>query len=274
MSAMTFDLTSTPAVPFWRLVLVETRKTVDTVASFWLVMSMFIITVLLDGFVMLAAILQSSPVNYFDFTQLSLVATSVLLPILGVLLVTGEWGQRTAMVTFSLEPRRLRVVLAKLVVGLVLTVATVLIALVVALACTLVCELFNGDQTTWGATTTGFEGTDASGPALLVGYLLTQAIAMTSGFALAALLLNTPAAIVVYLVYSFALPGVLFAVSAIWTDFADVSPYLNFVEAQAPLATLSLGSAEEWLQLFTSGLLWLGLPLGLGLLRILRAEVK
>ncbi len=40
-------------------------------------------------------------------------APRVLLPVLGIMLVTSEWGQRTAMVTFALEPRRRRVVWAK-----------------------------------------------------------------------------------------------------------------------------------------------------------------
>ena len=41
----------------------------------------------------------------------------ILLPVLGILLVTSEWSQRTAMVTFTLEPSRSRVIAAKFVVA-------------------------------------------------------------------------------------------------------------------------------------------------------------
>ena len=39
---------------------------------------------------------------------------------LGILLVTSEWGQRTGMVTFTLEPHRGKVIAAKVVAALVL----------------------------------------------------------------------------------------------------------------------------------------------------------
>ena len=38
---------------------------------------------------------------------------SVLLPVVGVLLVTSEWSQRTALLTFVMVPDRNRVALAK-----------------------------------------------------------------------------------------------------------------------------------------------------------------
>ena len=46
----------------------------------------------------------------------------ILLPVLGVMSVTGEWTQRTAMVTFALVPSRGRVVAAKYVSALVIAV--------------------------------------------------------------------------------------------------------------------------------------------------------
>lgn len=259
----TFDISQTARVPFARLVAVEMRKAVDTVASFWLVASIVILTVIIDGFVLLVTVIQSSAVALGDFAYLSLLVTSLLLPILGIMLVTSEWGQHTAMVTFSLEPRRTRVIWAKLTVGVALTLATVVIAIVVGVLCTLVCEIASPDQTTWDLAARE-----------LTGYLITQTLAMLGGFALATLLLNTPATIVLYFVYRFALPGVLFVVSDLVDAFGKVSPYLNFSEAQGPLFDLTLNTGEEWAQLLVSGLIWLVLPLTLGIMRILRAEVK
>ncbi len=242
---------------------VELRKCVDTVASFWLVASIAILVVVVDGFVLVATLVQGLEVSFNDFTGVAAGVTSLLLPVLGIMLVTSEWSQRTAMVTFSLEPRRLRVVMAKLVVGLVLTLLTVLVSILIGVLFTGLCEIVQSDQTSWGV--------DGSG---LVGFFLTQCLAMAGGFALAALLLNTPAAIVTFFIYKWAIPIVLFIISDLVEAFAKISPYVNFLEAQDPLFDLSLNTAQEWAQLLVSGLIWLGIPLALGLLRILRAEVK
>ena len=65
------------------------------------------------------------------------------------MLVTSEWSQRTALVTFTLEPRRSRVVLAELVVAQLLTVLTLVVAFVVGVVCTAICELVQPDLTSW-----------------------------------------------------------------------------------------------------------------------------
>jgi hypothetical protein len=57
---------------------------------------------------------QSEPVRFVDFTNIAAHMTSFLLPILAIMLVIGEWSQRSAPITFTLGPRRSRVVLAKL----------------------------------------------------------------------------------------------------------------------------------------------------------------
>ncbi|MCW2866783.1 MAG: hypothetical protein JWR20_971, partial [Marmoricola sp.] len=105
------------------------------------------------------------------------------------------------------------------------------------------------------------------------GFLLSQLFAMLTGFALATLLLNTAAAIVVYFAYSFVLP-ILFVLGANFLGwFADLRPWIDFADAQRPLLDGSM-SGSGWAHLLVSGLLWLGVPLALGLWRVLRAEVK
>ena len=54
---------------------------------------------------------------------------SIFLPIVGLLLVTSEWSQRTALTTFTLVPERGRVVAAKLLAGCALALAAVAICL-------------------------------------------------------------------------------------------------------------------------------------------------
>jgi hypothetical protein len=52
--------------------------------------------------------------------------------VLAILTVTTEWTQRTGLVTYTVEPSRLRVTLAKLVAVVALGLVAVTVALVVA----------------------------------------------------------------------------------------------------------------------------------------------
>ena len=45
---------------------------------------------------------------------------AILLPVVAILLFTGEWSQRGVFTTFTQEPRRIRVVNAKLAVSLLM----------------------------------------------------------------------------------------------------------------------------------------------------------
>ena len=262
-SALTMDVSGTPPIPFTRLVGVELRKSYNTRAAFWLLGAIVIIVALAEGILTAIIAVQGGEVTWGDFIGVAAFLTSFLLPVLGIMLVTSEWGQRTAMVTFALEPQRSKVILAKLVVGLLLALATAVVAIVIGAGCTLICEIFTGDTTTWDF---GLE--------FLAGFLVTQMLAMTGGFALATLLLNTPAAIVLFFVYYWVVP-IIFAVGAeLMSWFADIAPYINLREAQAPIADWSLSGGEELAQLAVSSVIWIALPIALGLMRILRAEVK
>lgn len=258
----TLDLGGTAKVPFSRLVRIELRKSYDTRASFWLLATIAIIVLLVEAIVLLVSVVQDGEVSFGDFVGAAAYLTAVLLPVLGIMLVTSEWSQRTAMVTFALEPRRSLVVWAKLVVGLVLTLVTALGATALGLVMNLLYAVLHG-----GADWT-------FGWNYFVGFLIVQSLAMLGGFALATLLLNTPAAIVLFFVYKWVLPGI-FAIASVnlgWFD--DASQWFDFQRAQQPLTDLSLGTGAEWGHLLVSGVIWLVVPLVLGTLRILRAEVK
>ena len=97
---------------------------------------------------------------------------------------------------------------------------------------------------------------------------------MLGGFAIATLLLNTPASIVLFVVYRFVLPGVFAAAGR-----AERLVRLGRALARLPGRAgrhLRVGPLrpEEWSHLLVSGFIWLALPLGIGMWRILRAEVK
>ena len=256
------DITGTRPIPFSRLVAVELRKSYDTRAGRWLLISMAVLTALVMAIQLSVVVVQDLSVGYRDFMTSTSFSIGLLLPVLGILLLTSEWGQRTAMVSFTLEPRRPRVILAKLVVGIGLAFASVVVALVLGAIANVLYGLLAGVSPDWDLTVL-----------LTLAFLLLQVIGVLTGFALAALLLNSAAAIVLYMVYSFVLPGLFELGSALIGWFADLRPWIDFNGAQTPLVDATM-SGEDWAHFAVSGVIWLVLPLAIGLWRVLRAEVK
>jgi ABC-2 type transport system permease protein len=256
------DLTSTPPTPFSRLVRVELRKTWDTRAGLWLLISTAVLTGVVMVIQLSVVVVQDLNVSYNDFLTSTNFSMALLLPVLGILLLTSEWSQRTAMVSFSLEPRRPLVIAAKFVVGIGLAIAAVVIALVLATICNALYGALSGDEVVWdlGLSNVG-------------GFVLLQVIGMLTGFAFAALLLNSPAAIVLYMVYSFVLPGLFGLGAALIGWFEDLRPWIDFNYAQGPLVDATM-TGEDWAHFAVSGFIWLVVPLTIGVWRVLRAEVK
>jgi hypothetical protein len=255
------DVSRTPRTPFHRLVLVELRKTYDTRAGFWLLAVIGLIVLATEVIALVVTTVQNEAIAFGDFIGAAAFMTSFLLPVLGIMLITSEWSQRTAMVTFALEPNRPRVIGAKALVGVVLTLLTVVVSIAIGFVCTVLYRLIEG-HADW-----------TFGWADFAAFLVTQNLAMLGGFALAALLLNTPAAIVVFFVYKWVLPGLFALGSALMGWFETLAPWIDFQAAQTAIWDWS-SSAEDWAQLVVSGLLWLGVPLVWGVWRVLRAEVK
>jgi ABC-2 type transport system permease protein len=87
-----------------RLALIELRKATDTRAGRWLLVVIAVVTV---GTACIVALTGKAP----DHTLRHILsgtsaATALLVPLLGVMLVTSEWSQRTALTTFTIVPRR------------------------------------------------------------------------------------------------------------------------------------------------------------------------
>src|SRR4051794_12513656 len=204
----TIDISGTAGIPFSRLLRVELRKSADTRAGRWLIGVTVGLALAAEViFLIVAATHDDVEARYGDFVAVSAFVSSVLLPVLGIMLVTSEWSQRTAMTTFALEPRRTRVVMAKMVSGVLLTAFVIAFALVVGVLCNLLYGALGGSLD-W---TFGWRGFSA--------FVATQTLAMLGGFALACLLLNTPAAIVMFFVYKWVLPGLLALGAALMSWF-------------------------------------------------------
>jgi ABC-type transport system involved in multi-copper enzyme maturation permease subunit len=258
----TLDISGTTALPFGRLVRVELRKMADTRAGRWLLISIAAVTALVLAIQLAVVISNDIRVDFRDFMIAMNTPMGVLLPVLGIMSVTSEWSQRTAMVTFSLEPSRARVVLAKFASTMLIAVVAVVIGLALSVAANLLYGALSDSPVVWD-----IEALD------LVFYFLLHVIGMATGFAFGTLFLHTAVAIVVYFVYSFVLPGLFQLGAQLMGWFADIQPWIDFAAAQNPLIAGDV-DGEQWAQLGVSGLIWLGLPLAVGLWRVLRAEVK
>ena len=256
------DISSTSPTPFLRLARVELRKTWNTRAGLWLLISTAVLTAAVMVIQLVVVVAQDLRVSYNDFLTSTSFSIGLLLPVIGILLVTSEWSQRTAMVTFSLEPRRPMVIAAKFVVGIGLAVTAVVIALLLATLCNALYGAFSANEVVWDL-----------GIANVGGFVLLEVIGMLTGFAFATLLLNSPAAIVLYMVYSFVLPGLFALGAALIGWFESLQPWIDFNYAQGPLVDATM-TGSDWAHFAVSGFIWLVVPLTIGVARVLRAEVK
>jgi ABC-type transport system involved in multi-copper enzyme maturation permease subunit len=258
----TLDVSRTPRVPFGRLVGVELRKLADTRAGRWLLIAIAALTLLVLVIQISVVIGQSLHPKFLDFLQGMNTPMGILLPVLGVMSVTSEWSQRTAMVTFALEPSRVRVVAAKLVSVLVVSVGALAIGLLLGSLANVLYGALSGDPVVWGGVAK-----------YALFYLLLYVFGMATGFAFGALLLNSPAGIVVYFVYSFVLPTLFDIGAALMHWFHGLQPWIDFNTDQNTLIDATI-HGTQWSQLVVAGLIWLVLPLVVGVWRIRRAEVK
>src|SRR3954470_8162112 len=117
-------------ISFPRLTAVELRKMVDTRAGFWL---QAIVGLLTAGVVVLFVLLTHGDKRELrDLFALAITPASLLLPLVGILLVSSEWSQRTNLITFTLVPKRLLVMGAKVAAGVALGAIVVAVAFVLA----------------------------------------------------------------------------------------------------------------------------------------------
>jgi ABC-2 type transport system permease protein len=248
-------------IPMSRLIRVELRKSFDTRAGRWLLGTIVGGIAVVMAIMVIVGIVNDEAFGLTDFMQVAnFLPMGLLLPVLGVLSVTGEWGQRTNMVTFTLEPRRGRIVAAKLATGVIMALGAAMTALVIGVAALGVFDLAGGTAS-WSF----------SGQAL-GAFALLQLIGVLTGFAFGMLVLNTPAAIVSYFAYSFLLPTVFMAGASLWGWAESIRPWLDFNYVQEPMMQGSLDI--DWLQFAVTTMVWFVAPVALGARRLLRAEIK
>jgi ABC-type transport system involved in multi-copper enzyme maturation permease subunit len=248
-------------IPLVRVVRVELRKMFNTRSGFWLMASLVIVGVLATVATILFA--PEEDLTHDTFASAIGFPMTIVLPIIAILAITGEWSQRTGLTTFTLVPDRRRVLLAKTVSSVVVGVVAMLVALVVGVVGNVVGTTITGTDLVWDLSAAQF-GT------ILIGSLLC----LLTGTMLGMLLRSSPGALVTYFVLTLVLPTLFGILAASQPDFVDVQPWIDANLARSFLFEGPPENGEQWAQVAATAGLWLVLPALVGIRAVLRSEVK
>lgn len=256
---------------FTDLLRIEGRKLVNTRAAKILLLAGLLVTIAIVVLnVGIATWAQKNvegmdtPIDVTGMTTVTGSMLSLFVVLLGVLSITGEWTQRTTLTTFALEPRRGRVLLAKVLVMAAVTTLLVAFVVPVAFASVAVAKAV-GAHVVW---TLSWK--------ILLGFWLLAMLTMLMGLAFGLATLNTPAAVVAYLLLPMLL-GVATSLAGLWRPLAKVMPWVDPNNAGAPLVSPGMTgpmTGTDWWQLLVANLIWVAIPFGIGTWRWLHREVK
>lgn len=238
-------------IPFTRLLRAEWGKATDTRAARWL------LALVEASTVALLAVPLLNPANtdqsYTGYLRFAAMGLTILLPLVSILTLTSEWSQRTALTTFTQEPRRIRVVTAKLTVSLLLAGGA---------------AVFGGLVTVAGLALAAISGRqlDANLDAgIVVGYLLYVVLNVLAGAALGALVHNSAAAIALF----FALPAGFVLLGQAWRPIAE------WIDSTTTFDWLLKGQwSGHTAQILVTVVLWVAIPLSVGIARTVRREIN
>lgn len=237
---------------------VELRKSADTRAGRWLLL---VVGLLALGAAAIGAFaVRSETRDFTTLSQLTFNFVGLVLPVVGILLVTSEWSQRSALTTFALVPRRSRVLVAKIVAGVLLAVAGWAVAFGAAALGTAVAHRPAGfpSGAVWGLST---------GRVLepLLWMVLTTLLGVAFGLAF----LNSAAAIVL----SFVVPLAWSILGRLVSSLASAENWLNVNVSWNYLLANDLSSLH-WARIATTTAAWVLLPGIIGSWRLLTREVS
>jgi ABC-2 type transport system permease protein len=242
------------------LVSVELRKSFDTRSGRWLLASLGLAAVLTTG-----AIIAWAPANQLTYSEFTLAIgfpMTIILPIIAALSVTSEWTQRSGLATFTLVPHRGRVLLAKAIAAVLVTVPATFAAFGVG-------ALGNVSGAALADVTVRWDQS-----AVDVAYFaLGQTLLLLVGFVLGALIRNSSGAIVAYMLYGFVTPGLLAFLAFTQDWLADARPWVDAKYNQEALLRGDL-TGDGWSHLAVTSVVWLVVPMAIAVVNVLRSEVK
>jgi hypothetical protein len=188
---------------------------------------------------------------------------SVILPMIAILAVTGEWSQRSGLTTFTLVPTRERVIGAKAIATLLVGLGAVSVAFAVGALGNVAGSALAGVDTVWDISLS-----------MAPQMVLYNLVGMAFGFTLGVVLRNSAAAIVCYFVVSLVVPGILALLAQVHSWFADLQPWIDWNYTQVALLEGATNTGREWAMLGSTTMIWIVIPLVVGLLFLRRSEVK
>jgi ABC-2 type transport system permease protein len=250
---------STDPVPLSRVTRVELRKMFDTRSGFWLMASIVIAGALTTVLTVLLA--PEEDLTYYTFAKAVGFPMTVILPIIAVLAITGEWSQRSGLMTFTLVPHRDRVIGAKVLASLAVGVAAMLFALAIGAVGALVGTAVAGTDIVWDVSV-------AQGAEIVLGSLLC----LLTGTMLGLLFRSSPVALVAYFVSALLVPSLFEILASGQQWFADLRPWVDLNQAESWLFDGTI-TGEQWAHLAVAASIWLVLPGLVGLRMVTRSEV-
>jgi ABC-2 type transport system permease protein len=235
---------------FARVACVELRKMIDTRAGFWLLLALWGLNILAAFVSLLSG--NSASHTFPRLLNRTMEPSYFLLPVIGILVVTSEFTQRTALTTFALIPNRLRVLRGKLAAGVALATASLVV----------------------GVAAAALAAALGSGPSALTAALLPQTFMfliglMLIGIAFGSLVLNSAPAIVAILL----LPNAFSIITNDIHGLHGLGAWLNPSTSLDHLTRETLGSTQ-WVHVLATLAIWLALPLAIGSRRLLRRALS
>ncbi|GAA3549091.1 ABC transporter permease [Nocardioides daeguensis] len=248
-------------IPTSRIVRVELRKMFDTRSGFWLLTSTGLLSVVATAAAIVFA--PEGTLSYDTFATAIGFPMTLILPLIAILAVTSEWSQRSGLTTFTLVPGRGRVIGAKAMATVIVGIVSMLAALLIGAVGNVVGSALAGVDTVWDIS-----------PAHAAEIVMGNLVGMAIGFTLGVVLRSSAAAVVGYFVLSFVLSGILVLLARAREWFTDLQAWIDWNQTQVALFEGRTSSAQEWAQLASTTLIWIVVPLVVGLALLRRCEVK
>jgi hypothetical protein len=174
---------------------------------------------------------------------------------MGILLICGEWSQRTKLTTFTLVPSRTRVLTAKLGASWIASTIAFVACLLVSVVAATIFTHHPG-----GAGSLSWQ---------VIGQTwIWLAATMVVGLAFGSALLVSAPAIVAYLL----LPLIWGILASNISALTGVSHWLDWGQTFGPMAQHVL-SGTEWAHALVTFAVWGGIPLLIGARRIGRGDL-
>jgi hypothetical protein len=246
------DTTHTvPTQRFTTQVRVETRKLLDTRGGL-AVLGLIIATCI---FALVWLLSQSKyPVTFHRYSTGASNIVAFLVPVVTLMAMTAEWTQRTALTTFTMSPRRGRVLTAKFLAGLAVTTAVLVAVLLLAAGATALGGLIHG-HASWELM-----GSD------IRTYFIIMFLEVVMAAAFAAIAGQTAVALVAYFIFPTAWTAFAVNVLGRTADWFDIFAAYDRLSSPHPFGHIG--------QTLTAVGVWIMVPAVIGIRRSLHREIK